>query len=269
MKKIVFILFISFGLFSCSFPQDMSFVSRYSIGETEVSILEQCCQPCHPGVLFVNLHDNEKTSVKAAEQYLTQIGGRLINIQNNGERLINFKYKGLAYTFDPNRIYSPAGIDSTITILSTRYNIAAASEVAKFAKSVITNYIDSCNLIISLHNNRDSTLSVLTYKNDSAVTNNFGVAFVNQAMDADDFILTTDTSLFSRIKEKNINVVWENIDAIKDDGSLSVYAARHNIPYINVEAEHEHSEEQLRMLMTLEDIIKEYRQEFKKKFANK
>jgi len=81
-------------------------------------------------------------------------------------------------------------------------------------------------------------------------------------MDVDDFILTTDRSLFNRIKEKNINVVCEDINAIRDDGSLSVYAARNKIPYVNIEAEHQHFDEQLQMLMVLEDIIKEYRQEY-------
>ncbi|MEJ7676319.1 MAG: hypothetical protein WKG06_00245 [Segetibacter sp.] len=55
----------------------------------------------------------------------------------------------------------------------------------------------------------------------------------------------------------------ENVNAIEDDGSLSVYAARHNIPYVNVEAQHEHSEEQLALLRLLEDIIKEYREEIR------
>lgn len=263
MKKIVFILLLSITFFTCTFTQDISSVNTYTIGETKVSVIEQCCYPCHPGVLFVNLHDNESTSVKAAEQYLNEIGGRLINIENSGERLIHFKLKDRNYWFDPNRIYSPAGIDSTITILSYRYNANAAKEVSKFAKSLIADYIDSSNLIISLHNNRDSSLSVLTYKNDSDINKSFGIAFINPAMDVDDFILTTDTTLFKRIKEKNINVVWEDFHEIEDDGSLSLYAARHSIPYINVEAEHEHSEEQLRMLMALEDIIKEYRQEIK------
>lgn len=83
-------------------------------------------------------------------------------------------------------------------------------------------------------------------------------------MDVDDFILTTDISLFNRIREKKINVVREDINTVKDDGSLSVFAARHKIPYLNIEAEHEHLQEQLAMLKILEDIIREYRNEFKK-----
>jgi hypothetical protein len=260
MKKTVIILLLSLELVTCTSPGNVSSVKIYSIGETKVSVIEQGCSHCHPGVLLVNLHNNESTSLKAAKQYLNEISGRLVYIQNNGERLIKFKDQDKDYLFDPNRIYSTAGIDSTITILSSHYNANAAAEVSKFAKSLIADYIHSSNLIISLHNNRDNSLSVLTYKNDSDKNKRFGKAFINHAMDIDDFILTTDTSIFNRIKEKNINVVWENFHAIKDDGSLSVYAARHSIPYINIEAEHEHLEEQLRMLLILEDIIKEYGQ---------
>ncbi len=260
MKDIFLILLFSFLFSICNRKHNVNHITTYTIGETKVSVVEKRCYPCDPKVLFVNVHDNETTSVQAAEKYLEEIGGRIINIENNGERLINFRHKGVSFTFDPNRIYSSAGIDSTITILSMRYDEDAAKEVADFAKSFIADYINSSNLIISLHNNMDSSLSVFSYKNMQAGNDSSGKIFINPAMDADDFILTTDTSLFARIKEKNINVVYENVEAIEDDGSLSVYAARHNIPYINVEAQHEHSEEQLSMLKSIDDIIKEYMQ---------
>jgi hypothetical protein len=95
---------------------------------------------------------------------------------------------------------------------------------------LIADYIDSSNLIISLHNNMDSSLSILSYNNEQMINLGLSKVFINPLMDADDFILTTNTSLFYRIKEKNINVAWENVDAIEDDGSLSVYAASRNIP---------------------------------------
>lgn len=261
--KVVLILLLSITLFTCTSTKDIRYVKMYSIGETKISVVEQCCYPCHPGILFVNVHDNENTSVKSAERYLNEIGGRLINIENNGERLIDFLHKGQYFAFDPNRIFSNAGIDSTIKILSARYDPNAAKEVSRFAELLIADYIDSSNLIVSLHNNMDSSLSVLSYKNDQEINKDLGQIFINPSMDADDFILTTDISLFNRIKRKNINVVLENVNAIEDDGSLSVYAARHNIPYVNVEAQHEHSEEQLALLRLLEDIIKEYREEIR------
>lgn len=261
MKKFVLILLFLLTLISGTFPQDSSFVNTHRIGETIVSVVEQCCQPCESGILYINLHSNEITSVKAAEQYLTETGGRLINIDNCGERLISFTHNSKDFTFDPNRIYSLAGINSTIRLFSHHYNIHAAKEVLKFANHLRKNYIDSSKLIIALHNNRDSSLSVITYKKEYAINEHLGKVFINPAMDSDDFMITTDTIFFNRIKEKNINVIWENVKAIKDDGSLSIYAARHNIPYINVEAQHEHSEEQLYMLKALDDIIKAYREE--------
>lgn len=260
MKRKVIILLLLLSLYACTYTEEGTIAKDYSIGETEISVIEQCYYPCQQGVLFINLHHDEKTSLNAAKQYLNKIVGRLINIENNGERLISFKYKGFNYTFDPNRIYSSYGIDTSITNLSGHYNYAAALEVSKFAKSLINDFIDSSNLIISLHNNRDSSLSISTFKDPSDISNSSAEVFINPAMDIDDFILTTDKSLFNRIKEKNINVVCEDINAIKDDGSLSVYAARNKIPYLNIEAEHQHFEEQLQMLMVLEDIIKEYRQ---------
>ena len=47
----------------------------------------------------------------------------------------------------------------------------------------------------------------------------------------------------------------QNNHRVRDDGSLSVYAARHNIGYINVEARHGHAAEQREMLQTLLDYL--------------
>ena len=261
MKRTVFILLLSFLISCCHYREEGVIAKHYFIGETKISVIERCYYPCHPGVLFINLHHNETTSLNAGKQYLNRIGGRLINIDNNGERLINFKYNEANYTFDPNRIYSAYGIDSTVTALSQQYDSVAALQVSKFARSLISDFIYSSNLIVSLHNNRDSSLSILTFKDSSSISNNSAEVFINPAMDVDDFLLTTDKGLFKRIKEKNINVVCEDIDIVKDDGSLSLYAARNKIPYVNIEAQHQHFDEQLEMLMVLEDIIKEYRQE--------
>lgn len=38
---------------------------------------------------------------------------------------------------------------------------------------------------------------------------------------------------------------------VTDDGSLSVRAARNGLPYVNVEAQHGHREQQVRMLEAL------------------
>jgi hypothetical protein len=80
-------------------------------------------------------------------------------------------------------------------------------------------------------------------------------------MDPDDFIITTDSTIFNRLQTKNINVVWENVDLVKDDGSLSIYAGKNKIPYINVEAQHGHLNEQCAMMIALHEIIEEFKKQ--------
>jgi hypothetical protein len=77
-------------------------------------------------------------------------------------------------------------------------------------------------------------------------------------MDADDFVLTTDEKIFNHLKSKNINAVLQSHKVTTDDGSLSIYCSKKKIPYINIEAQHGHTAEQLRMLNALTSIINEY-----------
>jgi len=58
----------------------------------------------------INVHDNEKTAVEAARSLLEQQGGVLIKIDNNAQRIISFPFKGVVYSFDPNRIFSASGL---------------------------------------------------------------------------------------------------------------------------------------------------------------
>ncbi len=71
-------------------------------------------------------------------------------------------------------------------------------------------------------------------------------------------VMPSDEISEELLKEQEINAVLQSKSA-KDDGSLSVYADKKNIPYINVEAEHGHVEEQARMLKALKDTIEKLR----------
>jgi len=241
--------------------QDTNYISNYFIGDTKVSISAVCYNPCRDRVVFINLHENENTSVKAAEEYLFENGGRLVRLQTAGLRNVTFQLSNQAYSFDPNRIYSPAGRQATLTALSGTTDSIAEEAVEIFSNKILDLYVNNSPLVIALHNNTDENLSVLSYKNDQASIENSGFTYVSTVMDPDDFILTTDTTIFNLLKAKNINAIWENVNVIKDDGSLSVYAALNNIPYINIEAEHDHIEEQRTMLTALKEIIERYEKE--------
>jgi hypothetical protein len=55
--------------------------------------------------------------------------------------------------------------------------------------------------------------------------------------------------LYNKIRGYRYNVILQNNATAYDDGSLSIYFGRKNKSYVNVEAEHGKSDEQLKMLM--------------------
>src|SRR5262245_28966642 len=46
------------------------------------------------GLVMVHLHDDEASSAEAAKKILAQTGGLLIELQNNGKRLVSFRKGG-------------------------------------------------------------------------------------------------------------------------------------------------------------------------------
>src|ERR1700748_911973 len=55
-------------------------------------------------LVYINVHDDEVTSVNGAKKILEKFGGLLIRIENYRTRNIRFKLNGQYYTFDPNRM---------------------------------------------------------------------------------------------------------------------------------------------------------------------
>lgn len=65
---------------------------------------------------FLNLHENENTSVVAARSFLLTHGGSLVKFHNGNSRLISFRMAagGALYSVDPNRIFTEEGIVATM-----------------------------------------------------------------------------------------------------------------------------------------------------------
>jgi hypothetical protein len=60
------------------------------------------------------------------------------------------------------------------------------------------------------------------------------------------------------LKKKKINAVLQTHKTSTDDGSLAIYCSKKKIPYINIEAQQGHLEEQMDMLNALTGIIQQY-----------
>ena len=206
---------------------------------------------------YFNMHENEKTSVKAAKQLMEQSGGRLLELQHGGGRLVNFEFQGKQYKFDPNRIFTSAGVDQTLK----KYNagnipIDVQIEVYKFAEKLSQDFnVGAERLVIALHNNSEGSYSIKSYTSggsESAATQDI---HHNDSHDSDNFFYVTDKEDFDELKKLNYNVVLQSKN-VPDDGSLSVYASMHNIRYINPEAQDGHEHEQQEMLQDFAKIIK-------------
>ncbi|HNJ95812.1 MAG TPA: hypothetical protein PLS65_13625 [Ferruginibacter sp.] len=212
-------------------------------------IVNTCC---------INVHDNERTAVEAAKTVLQNEGGILIKIENNAQRFISFPFKGQVYTFDPNRIFSRAGILLTLKTKG-RINPGAISEVEKFADQLLKLIPDSINCVIALHNNYDGDFSVKTYLPGGKRQKDAKLVYADEWQDIDDIALTTDHSLYDKMASFGYNSILQDNDNVFRDGSLSVYYGELNKRYVNIETQHGKNNLYQEMLAKLLSVLDEER----------
>lgn len=192
------------------------------------------------GKTFVHLHQNEKTALKAARTVVQKDGGSVITLIHAGGRTIGFDLDNKRYEFDPNRIFTKAGIQKTLTQYST-YDPRAAAEVEKLADSV--KALLPAGKVIAVHNNE--SYSMLDYYPGHNLAKEAHSLHINPLHFYRNFFLVTQQNDYVRLKQKNFNSVWQASNPV-DDGSLSVFLAKQS--YINVEAGYEALAMQIRML---------------------
>ncbi|ODN42042.1 hypothetical protein [Piscirickettsia litoralis] len=218
-------------------------------------------QPHQP--LFINLHDNEKTSVYAALNCIQQQNsGRLFEISHEKNRLISVLIDNQPCRFDPNRIFTDIGIENTLKDQKC-FSKKNQFILSQYAQSIIHQiYTHSFPLLIALHNNEDNleseskeNYSILSYFPNGDESANTEDLYQNPAHCPDDFFITTKKPLFDYLRLKKFNTVLHKNQGV-NDGSLSYYCSTQNIPYINVEAQHGHQQQQQHMIHTLFTYLK-------------
>ena len=202
---------------------------------------------------LISLHDNENTGVDVYKSLGKDFKYNLFELKHTGDKLISFKISKKMYKMDPNRIFSDIGIRKTLK-MHGKFSMAALQHVKQFRARLLKlyNYRYTSNYIISLHNNTDNLFSILSYKS----SNNAAEIFINPKKDKDDFFIVTKKSDFEYFKKNEFNVVLQSKLA-EDDGSLSVYAAKNKIPYINIEAQNGHTSIQVEMLQSVYKLIEQ------------
>jgi hypothetical protein len=248
MPKIIpFLSLLFFSGLSFSQPNFSTGFDMVWCGETKV-IFNHSCAEEQPGIMFIHVHENEKTAVEAAKKMMDKYGhGCFVTWESQDDRYVRFKLGNDSFRFDPNRIYSAQGLEATLR-KNGAYSKEAFEKADKVAKMFLKKYVDSQQLVIAVHNNTEGDLTIRSFQSEAKAI------YVNPDKDADDFFLTTVPFIYDYLKKKKFNVVLQK-PGIKDDGSLSVYAAKHKIAYLNVEAQHGHLEQQSQMLDAVQELI--------------
>jgi len=222
----------------------------FQIGESKVHAQRR--QFGKGKLTMVNLHDDENASVEAGVAVLEKCGGRLVELTHSGKRRVVFSLDGKEYSFDPNRIFSKAGVRLTVRGETNREGKVPEKvhrSVDKFAAQFITYFkLNKQRAFIALHNNGEGSLSIHTYEPGGNWAADTDELHFSRTVDPDEFFFVTDKRIYEELKKRDANVILQDNSIKRDDGSLSVFAGRHGIRYINVEAQPEHFDEQIQMI---------------------
>ena len=74
-----------------------------TLGDSRIYLLEHAAGT--RDLTMINLHDDENSGVEAALNFIENKGGRLYELSHSGERNVSFELDGVAYEFDPNRMF--------------------------------------------------------------------------------------------------------------------------------------------------------------------
>jgi hypothetical protein len=238
-------------IFGCASPRRTASVP-FQIGNTTVHA--HIFQRDQPGPTYLNVHDDENTSVSAGKKILAQTGGRLIELAHNGKRFVEFELDGQTYRFDPNRIFSPVGVRATLE-RTRNYSEAAQAAVETFATRFLETFaLDREPVIIALHNTDGSGLSINSYLASGDKPTTASATQVSTNRFAGDFFYVTDRRFFDYLKARDFNVTLQDDANVPDDGSASVFFARKGIPYVNVEADVKNLKEQIEMVRVAREM---------------
>ncbi|HVK96699.1 MAG TPA: hypothetical protein VM368_02725 [Flavisolibacter sp.] len=252
MKNIVLFLLVITNSFNACSQEPNQIEHSFNLGNRIVSFQEFKGKKKAPFILL-SVHSNERTGIETAEAFSQEHKVPFFQILNENKRMIEFSNNEKKFSVDPNRIYTDEGVRASLS-KNGNYDTSDFVLLQQFNKFILEK-LDPDKVLIAMHNNTEGEYDINRYLKDLKA--DADSVHVNEKIDADDFFLTTDATIFCRLKCLNYNVILQNNSGAADDGSLSVLYGKRNLPYVNIEAQHGHKEEQVRMLNDLIKVLKE------------
>lgn len=220
---------------------------------------------------FFAPHENEFVANAYVANKIKQYGGVFVMLRQRGSRYVVLTFDNKELFIDPNRMFTPLGITDSLKKLNPELNLELATDSLLFKQAVARATLLGRFVIkqlggvyqnspanrgktwVAMHNNtqgyegdnKSGVGDVSIYRYQKKLKNGaqylIDVAQSRHAVDEDDLFYVTERADFQQMKKHDWNVVLQNpvviTDPEEDDGSLSVYAQKHGVRYINIEAE--------------------------------
>lgn len=201
------------------------------------------------GPSYFHPHENEHTSADVTRAFVKQEGGSLLEIQCQGQRRITFALNDRTYSFDPNRMFTDAGLEATMST----HDHAALDAVRLLRDSIIAKLKLSGGPVVAVHNNEN--LDINFYRPGGRLARDAREISIHMPGTPYEFFLVLDEKLFRGLDQAGFNVVLQSLTPT-DDGSFSIYCLNTGLRYMDVEAGRGRAAEQRRMLAALLLLLK-------------
>lgn len=279
----ILLLFFNIVFFYCLTAQEIKVKEIVvPLGEDTVMIQKYSISDGLSNFCYVHVHENEVASLEAGFRMIMKQGGDLLTLRHSKDggvsRMISFRNGGQIFVFDPNRIFTESDSVLLRTIKSKTTDEAliqyALSEVKKLA-ALVWSELGDYSALVALHNNKNQpascekegkcgfrfeseSYSITSYvkkfdePNESALS--VKAIYINPAINNSEFFVVTMPDDFTYLMNQAYSVVLQNENPV-DDGSMSVFAVKNKMRYINAEAKLGKVEDQHYMLSLLHDML--------------
>ena len=193
---------------------------------------------------------DEKTAELLIRKHLKKNNGTAYLIDNvEREVVIN------GYIIDPNRIFTNDGVKQNIIKLNNNISKSELNKTIELINKDRDEFFEKISppkggLLIALHNN------IREYSIENEIPLSTEVSLKkNSHPDHHNFFICTNRDDYNLLKESPFNVVLQDKQIEYDDGSLSWFALRKNIRFINIETRLGYLSTQSKMLKYINENL--------------
>ena len=248
IKKNYFLFFcIIFVIKSTVYGDDKDIIKNYfSFAGVKFEILKNG----ESNRRLVWIHGDEKTAELLIRKHLKKNNGTAYLIDNvEREVVIN------GFIIDPNRIFTNDGVKQNIIKLNNNISKSELNKTIELINKDRDEFFEKISppkggLLIALHNN------IREYSIENEIPLSTKVSLKkNSHPDHHNFFICTNRDDYNLLKESPFNVVLQDKQIEYDDGSLSWFALRKNIRFINIETRLGYLSTQSKMLKYINENL--------------